>query len=81
VVAVLATQAHLLWLAMAQQVVVQQVVAVVDRRATEQVAHAVRAVLAVMGSYLFMKYLHNESLRDQEQHRPEHHRAGLGERA
>ena len=56
-------------------VVAQQVVVVA---AAHRQAHAVLAVLAVMGSYLFMKYLHNESLRNPEQHRSEHHRAGRG---
>jgi hypothetical protein len=50
VVEVLATRAHRLWLAMAQQVVVVLVEEVVDRRATEPAAHAVLAVLAAMVS-------------------------------
>jgi hypothetical protein len=49
VVAVLATRAHLLSLAMAQRVDVLLAVAAVDLKAMEQAAHAVRRVLAAMG--------------------------------
>jgi hypothetical protein len=50
VVVVLATRAHRLSLAMARLVVVLLAVAAVDLKAMEQVAHAVRQVLAVTDS-------------------------------
>jgi hypothetical protein len=76
VVAVLATRAHRLSLEVAQQVVVLLAVAVVDLKAMEQAAHAVRRVLAVTGSYWSTKSSrYEQSVRHPWWHRPQHHRA------
>jgi hypothetical protein len=82
VAVVLATREHLLSLEVAQQVVVLLAVAVVDLKAMEQVAHAVRQVLAVTDLLSSTKYLHNEQgMRHTRWHSPQHYRSGSGRTA
>jgi hypothetical protein len=71
----LVTRAHLLSLEVAQQVAVLLAVAVVDLKAMEQAAHAVRQVLAVTAFFWSTKSSrYEQSVRDTRWHRPQHHR-------
>jgi hypothetical protein len=75
VVVVPATRAHRLSLVVVLPVAVLRAVAVVDLKAMEQAAHAVRQVLAVTAFFWSTKSLeYEQSLRHPWWHRPQHHR-------